>query len=270
MTSFRPLGDYLRARRELLLPDDVGLPDGPGRRRVPGLRRAEVATLAGISTEYLVKLEQGTEIHPTSQVLDSLSRALRLDATATSYLHALARLPTRSAPPATSPAVEHSAWLIDSWPMTAAMVMDRHHDIKAVNPLMRALVDGYRPGRNALVCLLLDPAAQQLYLEWEGLSTRSIGLMRSWAGLEPEHPRATELIALLTAQSPRFREVWHRHDIVGMSEGMHPMNHPAVGELSLHYAHLPIAGSDGHTIFLYYAEPGSDSERALALLASPR
>lgn len=270
MPSSHPLGDYLRARRELVIPEDVGLPDGPGLRRVPGLRRSEVAVLSGISTEYYIKLEQGQETNPTDQVLDSLSRALKLDATATSYLHSLVRHAERRSPPVSSPAIEHTRWLIDSWPMTAAMILSRHNDIIATNRLMSALIPGFRPGRNALVAQLLDPELRELYIEWEGLSSRSIALMRSQVALDPSRVRGQQLIAQLTRDSERFRELWHRHDIGGMTEGTHPMNHPVAGELSLHYAHYPLMGTDGHSIFLYYAEPGTTSERALAALAAGR
>lgn len=234
---------------------------------MPGLRRSEVASLAGISSEYYVKLEQGQEAHPTEQVLDSLSRALRLDATANSYLHALARATNRPPQPAPSTAVDRARWLIESWPMTAAMILDRHNDIVATNSLMTALVSGYRAGRNTVAALLLDSDVRDLYAEWDGLSMRSIALMRSRVGLDPDHPRAQELIAQLTRDSARFRELWHRHDIAGMTEGIHPMNHPVAGALSLEVAHFPLSGSDEHSIFMYFAEPGSPTERALAGLA---
>ena len=270
MPSSRPLGDYLRARRELVSPTEVGLPDGPGLRRVPGLRRSEVAVLAGISTEYYIKLEQGQEANPTDQVLDSLSRALKLDATATSYLRSLARPAELRTPPPSSPTVEHAQWLINSWPMTAAMILGRHNDIIATNQLMSALVPGYQPGRNSLATLLMDPEVRELYVEWEGLSMRSVGLMRSQVAADPSRARGQQLIAQLTRESPRFRELWQRHDIVGMTEGTHPMRHPVAGDLSLHYAHFPLMGTDGHSIFLYYAEPGTPSEYALAALAAGR
>jgi transcriptional regulator with XRE-family HTH domain len=270
MPSSHPLGDYLRARRELLRPADVGLPEGSGQRRVAGLRRSEVAVVAGISTEYYVKLEQGQETNPTDQVLAALSRALKLDATATSYLRSLARPADRRIHSAPSPVVERTRWLIDSWPMTAAMIMDRHTDIIATNALMAALIPGYRPGRNSLATLLLDPDLRALYTEWEGLSARSIALMRSQVALDPDRVRAQQLIAQLTRDSERFREVWQRHDIVGMTEGTHPMRHAIAGEMSLHYAHYPLVGTDGHSVFLYYAEPGTPSERALAGLAAGR
>lgn len=270
MPGPNPLGDYLRARRDLLLPADVGLPDGPGVRRVAGLRRSEVAVIAGISTEYYVKLEQGQETRPTDQVLDALARALRLDATATSYLYALARLTSRQTPPAASAATERARWLIDSWPMTAAMVLDRHFDIVAVNALMSALVDAYRVGGNAVAAMLLDPGVRELYVEWDGLSERSIGLLRSEVGLRPDDPRNRELVAELTRESPRFRELWHRHDTRAMTEGSHPFQHPVAGPLALHFTHFPLAGTDGHSIFAYYAEPGTPTEAALAALPRGR
>ncbi len=270
MPSPHPLGDYLRARRELVRPEDVGLPAGPGLRRVPGLRRSEVALLAAISTEYYVKLEQGQEANPTDQVLDALSRALKLDATAASYLHALARIPERQPAPVPPAAVARIRWLIDSWPMTAAMVLDRHNDILAANSLMSALIPGYRVGGNALSVLLLDPVMRDLYVEWEGLSRRSIGLLRSRTVLNPDQQRANELIAELTERSPRFRELWDRHDIEGLTEGTHAMNHPVAGALSLHYAHFPVVGTDELSIFLYYAEPDTADERALAGLVPGR
>jgi transcriptional regulator with XRE-family HTH domain len=133
-----------------------------------------VAVLAGISTEYYVKLEQGQGGHPTDQVLDALSRALRLDSTARHYLHALARLTERPNPASPSPTVERTRWLINSWHLTAAMILDRHHDILATNALMSALASGYREGGNAIAALLLDPSVRELYVEWDGLSMRSI------------------------------------------------------------------------------------------------
>lgn len=269
MPSNHPLGDYLRARRELLLPDDVGLPRGPGPRRVAGLRRSEVAVLAGISSEYYVKLEQGQEAHPTDQVLDSLSRALNLDATASSYLRSLARLAVIPVSSTAAPVVDRTRWLIDSWSMTAAIILDSHNDILAHNALMALLIPGFCAGRNALEVQLLDPSMRELYVEWEGLSMRSIGLMRSLAGPNPD-ARSREIIARLSRDSPRFRELWDRHDIIGMTEGTHPMRHPAVGALALHYAHLPIPGSGGCSIFLYYAEPGTRSEEALVELTAGR
>jgi len=267
MPSPHPLGDYLRARRELVQPQDVGLSTGMGRRRVPGLRRSEVAALAGISTEYYVKLEQGQVASPTAQVLDSLGRALKLDRPACLYLHALARGAVVDHAPTARPGAGPARWLIDSWPMTPAMILDHNLDILAINPLMSRLVAGYRVGGNSLESLLLDPDLRALHVDWEGLSSRSIALLRSKIGLHPGHVRARQLVERLMKDSPRFRELWVRHDIEGITGGTHPMEHPVVGALSLHYAHFPIAGTDDQSVFLYYAEPGSSTEEALARLA---
>lgn len=268
MPSPHSLGDYLRARRELVQPGQVGIASSAGRRRVPGLRRSEVAALAGISTEYYVKLEQGQERNPTSQVLDSLSRALTLDPSARVYLHALARGTAPDHAPRALPNDPRTRWLIDSWPMTPAIVLDHSLDILAVNPLMSRLVPGYRVGGNALVSLLLDPELRTLHEDWEGLSARSIALLRSKIGLHPGHVRARQVVEQLKLGSERFRDVWNRYDVVGMTGGTHPLNHPIVGALSLHYAQYPIADTDDHSVFLYYAEPGSPSEAALANLAA--
>jgi len=261
------LGAYLRARRELLVPADVGLHEGLGSRRVPGLRRSEVAALAGISTEYYVKLEQGQEANPTNQVLESLARALKLDATATSYLYSLVHPVAPRSESVSLSALQRAQWLISSWPMTAAMILSRYNDIVAVNALQAQLVAAYRPGGNALVSLLTDSRMRNLYADWEGLSTRSVALLRSQVALDPGGVRGQQLVAQLNRESDLFRDVWHRHDIGGMKEGTHPMVHPDVGPLELHFAHLPLMGTDGHSIFLYFAEPGSDAERALAQLA---
>ncbi len=263
----RPLGDYLRARRELLTPADVGIAPTSERRRVAGLRRSEVAQLAGISTEYYVKLEQGREAHPTEHVLDALSRALHLDATAREYLHSLAHLPPRE--PALE--VEHTRtrWLIDSWPRTAAIIHDPYCDILAVNPLMRKLIPAYEEGGNTIVSLLLDPRIRALHGDgWLGLTQRSVALLRMSAGLRPDAPRLQQLVAQLTHESDRFRELWHRNDVLRVTQGVHEVTHPHLGALALQFARLPLAGAEEHSLFLYYAEPGSRTAEAFDELAA--
>ena len=271
MPSFHPLGDYLRARRELVHPDDVGLPAGHGLRRVPGLRRSEVALLAGISTEYYVKLEQGQEANPTPQVLDSLSSALKLDSTANSYLHSLARLTESPLDPVPAPLVERSRWLIDSWPTTAAIIHDPFCKIIAANSLMRKLVPAYREGGNSIEALLLDPSLRELHgTGWDGLTSRSVALLRMTAGLRPAEKHFQELVAGLTRDSERFRELWHRNDVLLVTEGVHHVTHATLGSLSLQFARLPLTGTNEYSIFLYYAEPGTRSDEALHELAAGR
>jgi transcriptional regulator with XRE-family HTH domain len=269
MTAGRAFGDYLRARRELLDPADVGLPAGEGRRRVRGLRRSEVALLAGISSEYYVKLEQGREVHPTDQVLDALSRALQLDATARSYLASLVRLP--SLPDPDDSAEDHEAirWLIDSWPVTPAMVLDRDKDIVAANALMRALIPAYREAGNCYIALLLGPTVRALYgADWEGITARTIALLRANAGPPPYSARMQQIVDELMSDSERFREVWPRNDVYGRLDGTHHLTHPRVGELSLRFVRLPLAELTSHSIFLYYAEPDTSSSEALRRLAA--
>lgn len=269
MSSSGPLGDYLRARRRLVLPEDAGLAEVTGRRRVEGLRRSEVALLASISSEYYVKLEQGRESHPTDQVLDALSCALQLDATARAYLHSLAHLPpSDAAEPPIAPNHSRTRWLIDSWPMTAAIIHDPYCEIIAVNSLMQRLVPAYREGSNTLEALFTEPSIRELHGDgWVGLTTRSVALLRMTAGLRPDDPRLDALVKRLMDRSERFRELWHRNDVLRVTEGEHHVTHPKMGPLSLQFARLPLAGTQEHSIFLYYAEPESPTADALRRLA---
>lgn len=266
MADARPLGDYLRARRELLQPGDAGIVATGGPRRVAGLRRSEVAQLAGISSEYYVKLEQGRETHPTDQVLDALSRALQLDATARGYLHSLAHL--QEVAPVPQPEHTRTRWLIDSWPTTAAIIHDPYCEIIAVNSLMRALIPAYREGGNSLEALLLDPSLRELHGEgWERLTSRSVALLRMTTVGRTDDPRLQELVDRLSRSSERFRELWHRNDVLRIAEGVHQVTHPTLGPLSLQFARLPLGGTQEYSIFTYYAEPGSPTAQALTEFA---
>jgi len=160
------LGEYLRARRGLVHPADTGIPTDGHRRRVEGLRREEVAMRAGISTEYYLRLEQGREAHPSGQVLDALARALLLDRVAAAYLHELARTPPSGGREPQDAVEESVQWLIDSWPMTAAVVHNRYIDVLATNALARALSPNYRVGVNNLFSLLMDPADREFHDDW--------------------------------------------------------------------------------------------------------
>ncbi|MGC5222592.1 helix-turn-helix transcriptional regulator [Micromonospora sp. DT81.3] len=262
------LGDYLRARRARVHPEDVGIPVGDEQRRVAGLRREEVAILAGISSEYYLRLEQGREAHPSDQVLDALARALLLDAPATAYLHELAQKPSPGPTEGVDVVDERVQWLIDSWPVTAAVVHNRYIDVLATNALARALSPNYRIGVNNLVSLLTDPADEELHEGWDALTTRSVALLRSMFGQRADDPHLRALAAELSARSDRFSELWARNDVVQTSSGTHVLRHPQAGRLTLHYARLPLIGTDGHTIFLYYAEPRGPTADALATLST--
>src|SRR6476620_11117706 len=163
------LGDYLRARREQLCPEDVGLVAGT-RRRVPGLRREEVATLAGISSAYYLRLEQGRDTCPSGQVVEALALALLLDRKATEYVQRLANS-TGSRPPQSTvqTVTQRLCQLIDQMPFPA-MVCNRYLDVLAANPCARALTPGATPGRNRICSVFLDPAAQEVYVNWDELT----------------------------------------------------------------------------------------------------
>jgi transcriptional regulator with XRE-family HTH domain len=260
------LGDYLRARREQVRPEDVGL-DAGARRRVPGLRREELATLAGISSAYYLRLEQGRDTHPSAQVVDALARTLQLDAQATEYLYQLAsatggRRP-QSAGETAANGLDH---LIDQFSMPA-IVASRCQDVLAANPCARALSPGFTPGQNFLRWRLLEPAARELYVNWDEATEIAVSGLREVAGSDLGDPRLRTLIDELTAASQRFRELWARAD-VGYREGIIHMRHPQVGDLHLHRNRLVVPHSGGQHLLIYYAEPGSESAKALEALRS--
>ena len=258
------LGDFLRARREQVHPEDVGLIAG-ARRRVPGLRREELALLAGISSEYYLRLEQGRDTHPSAQILDALARALRLDLKATRHLHRLASPATgRSDHVALEEVAEGLDELIDQLPFPG-IVASRYQDVLAANPLARALSPGFTPGRNFLCWRLFDPGAHDLYVDWDEATDVAVAGLRELAGIVPDDARMRALIAELSAASERFRDLWARAD-VGYRRGVCHMRHPIVGDLYLHRNQLnvpPAPNAIGQHVLTYRAEPGSQSAKAL-------
>jgi hypothetical protein len=267
METASALASFLRARRELVKPADVGLPDGD-RRRVEGLRREEVAMLAGISAEYYLRLEQGRDHQPSDQVLEGLARALKLDDDATTYLRELARPQPRrrrpSVPDGCDPAVQA---LIDGWPVTAAFVANRNMTILASNSVARALSRFFTPGENIMRAAFLEPELRTLYRDWEMLTTRIVPLVRALLGAEPPDQELVELIDELSVASERFRTLWARHDVKHRFNGPTGFYHPQAGPLDLHYTivHLP---DQRQILVTYHAEPGSPSEESLRLLPS--
>jgi len=267
METSNGLAGFLRARRELLKPADVGLP-GSERRRVEGLRREEVAMLAGISTEYYLRLEQGRDHQPSDQVLDGLARALQLDDDAASYLRELARPAPRrrrrSVQERFDPTVQN---LIDSWPLTPAFVINRNMTIIASNDVARALTRFFAPGENILRAAFLEPELRMLYRDWDKFTTRIVPFVRAVLGAEPPDRELVELIGELSLASQRFAALWARHDVKHRSTGPTELYHPQVGALDLHYTilHLP---DHRQMVVTYHADPGSSSEESLRLLAS--
>jgi len=260
------LGDFLRARRDQVRPEDVGLVAG-GRRRASGLRREELAMLAGISAEYYLRLERGRAKNPSPQILDALARALQLDAKATQHLHDLVD-PTGRDTGELKAGARPLAELVDQFLMPA-IVANRYLDVLAANRIARALSPEFTPGQNFLRWRLLDPAARQLYVDWEEATESAVSGFRELSGLCPAgDPRMRALLAELTAVSPRFRDLWGRANVGYHRMGIHHMHHPQVGDLYLYRNRLNAPRPDGDHVLMYPAEPGSPSAMALEELRS--
>ncbi|GAA3433812.1 helix-turn-helix transcriptional regulator [Kutzneria kofuensis] len=258
------LGDYLRARREQVRPADVGLPAGGGRRRVRGLRREELALLAGISSDYYMRLEQGRDQHPSGQVLDALATVLRLDPEATAYLHELARpvAPWRSGQVPAS-----ILQLIASWPATPAYVQDRLTNVVAANQAANALAPCYSVGVNLMRTVFLDPAEREFRLDWDETVADGVAILRASFGADLDDPDLVELVQDLSARSERFRELWALHEVKARAGHMVRFAHPVAGELELHSEKLPIA-STSLTLVVFHAEAGTTSAAALERLTA--
>ncbi|GAA2702247.1 helix-turn-helix domain-containing protein [Actinoplanes palleronii] len=262
------LGAYLRARRELITPESAGL-TASGQRRVAGLRREEVALLAGISADYYLRLEQGRDRHPSVQVLESLARVLRLDEAAADYLLSLAaerpgrarRRPRRETVPA------GIRKLLATLPLPA-FAEGRYFDVLAVNPLATALSPLLVPGRNRLRDVFLDPAEQALYPGWETASRRLVAGFRQSVGADTGDPRLIELVGELSLASDRFRQLWARHDVQTREGAAVTLQHPQVGALTLNREKLAIGGTQGQLLVIYHPDAGTDAAEKLQLLAS--
>src|SRR6201997_1879794 len=200
--------------------------------------------LAGISAEYYLRLEVGRDKNPSAQVVEALARALRLDIKATRYLHQLANpVISRWDHSVLDAVVEGLDELIDELPFPA-IVASRYQDVLAANPIARALSPGFMPGQNFLRWRLLDPAARELYVDWDEATDVAVSGLREAAGSDPDDPRMRVLIAELSAARPRFRELWDRAD-VGYRPGIHHLRHPQVGDLYLHRNRLNAPYSGG-------------------------
>jgi transcriptional regulator with XRE-family HTH domain len=260
-----PLGSYLRARRALVTPEQAGLAPGANR-RVPGLRREEVALLAGISADYYLRLERGRDKNPSVQVLEALARVLRLDELEQEYLLGLAAprprpRPRRPKPERVPPRLHQLLASVQ----VPAFVEGRAFDVLAANRLAVALSPRLQPGYNRLRSLLLDPEEQAFQQDWTRSAEGFIAAFRKSIGDDIDSPRFVELAGELALSSERFRTLWARHDIRSLEGGTTTVNHPVVGELHLHRDKLPV---NDVLLVLYYADQGSESDEKLRLLAS--
>lgn len=267
MARSNALGEYLRARRELMDPADAGLRVA-GVRRTPGLRREEVATLAGISADYYLRLEQGRDRNPSPQVLEALARVLGLDPSATQYLLSLpAARPTRQTRPRREVVPTGIRQLLDALELPA-FVESRMFDVLAANRLATALAPGITPGSNRLRSMFLDERERDMHPDWEQAIGGMVAAFRASIGTEVDDPRIAQLVGELSLASEQFRRLWARHDVKAITGAPTRMRHPLAGMLELRREKLPIGGSGGQLLVIYHAEPGSDTARSLARLGS--
>lgn len=266
--SSNALGAFLKARRGLVTPLQAGVPDDGGR-RVPGLRREEVAMLAGISADYYLRLERGRDRNPSPQVLESIARVLQLDDDHFAHLLTLVadvprrrqRRPRQQTPP--PGALKLLASLTQP-----AFIENRYFDVLASNPLARAIDPRLALGSNQLRDFFLNPAEQALYPEWENATECLVANLRQAVGTDVQDPRFIELAGQLTLASPRFRKLWARHEVRGQTGGVMRFDHPQVGHLTLNRERLSIAGATGLMLVIYHPDAGSSDAEKIALLAS--
>ncbi|MBM2622850.1 helix-turn-helix domain-containing protein [Actinoplanes sp. LDG1-06] len=259
------LGDFLRARRELVTPAEVGLPPGNGLRRVPGLRREEVAMLAGISVEYYLRLERGRDRSPSAQVVEALGRVLQLDAESTAYLMTLAGPKPRRR--STAQRVPASIELLLRTINVPALVFNKYSDVLAANALARELSPDMAPGVNRLRMLFTDLEARTYHADWEQYTAAAVAHLRAQAGADTDDERLHALIGELSLKSDRFRRLWARHDVRTASGGTFVIRHPRVGDVELLIDKFAVLGTDGLEALLLHAEPHTRSATALAELA---
>jgi len=267
------LGDYLRARRALVSPADVGLPPTP-RRRVPGLRREEVAESVGLSTDYYVRLEQGRADRPSEEVLEALSRALRLGPAERAHLFDLARPPRRRPATVGRPERPHPDLdrVIRAIPLAPAVIMNDRTDVLVWNRLAAALLADFpnlQPReRNMARRIFLDPGAREVHPDWEEAARTTVGMLRMAAGRRPHDPELVRLVGELSLGSAPFRKLWASHHVHEKTQGPKCFWHPEVGELTLHYDTFRASGTAHQLLVVYTASPGSHAEEALTLLGS--
>ncbi|MEU7024953.1 helix-turn-helix transcriptional regulator [Streptomyces sp. NPDC046203] len=269
------LKEFLRSRRARIRPEDTGLPlPGESRRRVPGLRREELAQLAGISADYYTRLEQGRLRNVSEAVLNAVARVLCLDETERTYLYHLARPSRRRQRASPAERVRPSMkWLLGSLTHAPAYVLGRRTDIIAWNSLASALLmvdlDKLPPQqRNMARLIFLDEAARDLWHPWEKKARDTVGGLRMHAGVYADDPKLINLVGELSLKSPEFDEMWAEHQIWASPHGKVTFHHPLVGELDLSFQALSVPDANDQSLVVYTAEPGSRADIGLRLLAT--
>ncbi|KQO84033.1 XRE family transcriptional regulator [Frigoribacterium sp. Leaf263] len=273
------IGGFLTSRRARLSPADAGLPDFGGRRRVPGLRREEVALLAGVSPEYYRKLERGTALGVSDSVLDGIIRALQLDETESAHLLDLVRIANAGTHPMKKrlaprrdqlrPGVQQMLAAMTTVPV---FVQNGRLDAVGTNPLGRALFSELFRGQgspvNAARFVFLDARSQDFYRDWDGNARQIVAVLRREAGRSPYDRELSDLVGELSTRSDLFRRLWASHDVREHRTGTKNVHHPVVGDLSLSFETMDLASERGLQMLVFTAEPGSPSADGLQLLAN--
>jgi transcriptional regulator with XRE-family HTH domain len=269
------LGRFLRARREQVTPEQAGITTGPGWRRTPGLRREELASLAGVSVDYYTRLERGKENRPSPAVIDALAKALRLGQTEHEHLFDLATRAAHMAPP--QPAVPNrqsiapgTEALLEHLRPYPARVLSRTMDVLAHNPGGLATMPGIESWpverHNIARYTFLHPAARDLYVDRDTVIRGCVARLRALAGVEPDAPDLTELVEELLVKSPDFADLWERYEVRPYTQVAKTMRHPEVGTVTLNVQSMQIEGTPGHRLVIYQAEPGTPDHDAIVLL----
>ena len=266
-TAASPLGEFLSSRRAAVEPAAVGMSSG-GYRRVVGLRREEVAVLAGVSVDYYTRLEQGRELHPSPQVLDALGRALMLEDDAREHLYRLAgAMPLMrdfAAPRNVSPELRQ---LLAELHQSPALVLNQALDVLARNELCKVLYSGFEVAAdNSARMAFLDPLGRTFYDEWERAAESTVASLRLAAGLAPNDPRVTQLVDELSAESDDFGGMWERQTVRAKTKEIKRFNHPEAGPLKFSYQSFDVRGVPGQQLVVFGALPGDDSVARLTSL----
>ena len=270
----KDVSEFLASRRAKIQPQDVGLPNFGAHRRVPGLRREEVALLAGVSVDYYTRIERGRLDGVSESVLDAVIRVLQLDDVEQAYLRNLAGLANmrkvrapKAKPLTARPGLQR---VIDAMENTPAYIRNGRLDVIAQNAMAKALfspcVDANGNPENVARFFFLNPAARDFFVDWDSLAEDTVGVLRNEAGRSPFDKNLTDLIGELSTRSELFRVLWANHNVRKHVMGVKRFNHPSVGVVEVHFESIPLVNDEGLTLLTYSAEKGSASEDALKLL----
>jgi len=278
MENHNDLSDFLVSRRAKLTPHEAGLPDFGGRRRVPGLRREEVALVAGMSAEYYKRIERGNASGVSEAVIDGISRALQLDDAERSHFYDLVRAANAGAHPhrgrqaRTTQLSTGMQQTIDAMSTVPVFIQNGRLDAVATNRLGRALFsvmfDDARTPANAARFVFLDPAAQSFYRDWEANARQIVAILRAEAGRSPYDRQLSDLVGELSTRSDLFRRLWGSHDVREHRTGIKSVHHPVVGDLDLTFQGMDLSSDRGLQMLVFSAEPGSASHDGLQLLSN--